>query len=406
MPDTHIFGGIEVYLKEALPLLVERGQYEIIAVVTQDSLLYQHLQKAGVPVQGIPFRFTQKSLIRSLWINPWGRMIDLGVYVRLHKILKAEKPDLVHIHSGRFEQTLIKKAGYPMVYTYHGYGGPYNLENATNPIAKQIYIWCRPFFRWMIPALDGMTIVSDYERLRIQREGFLPTGYNPTVIHQGVPIDKLLACAALGNPETLRQSLGVPENARLVSFICRLTRDKNPTAFLRIARRVLQDKRLKHPVYFLVAGEGKMSDEFTKTFRQDPLLSIHGRYLGFRSDVPELLNASDITVSTSIQEGFGLRVLESLVFGKPCVTYATGGVPEVLSLLEGQDWLVKNNDEDDFVEKLLAVLNLPDTELKRLAPILQAHSKQFDLSIHLDRMEAFYGEVFRRLTSEGIEQEG
>ena len=397
MPENYVWGGIEVYLKHTLPKLRDSGNYEICAVVTQDSQLYHALKEAGIPVWGIPFPLRKKSIFRSAWVNPWARCIDLSIYWHLIPILKREKPDLVHIHNGRLEQSLIKWAGFPLVYTYHGYAGPFNIEYATKPLIRGIYRLARPLFSGLLPSLNGMTIVSHYEKERLYREKFAPTNFNIEVIPNGLPLQAIRGNLDNHCASTLRRELNIPEDARVVSFVCRLRHDKNADAFLRIARQVALHPQLSKKVYYLVAGDGKYAPMFHKAFTEDPVLSQCGQYLGFRSDVPRLIAASDLTVSTSLQEGFGLRILESLLFGKPCITYAAGGIPEVMGLPEAQDWLVPLGNESAFVESLVSAINLSDETLETLSPILQAHAQTFDIPTHVQKMEAFYQRIFADL---------
>jgi glycosyltransferase involved in cell wall biosynthesis len=386
LPDNHAWGGIEVYLNCTLPLLQQRG-YQVSAAVTEGGQLAERLRAAGVQVHGLPTHVH----------TPILRVLDFRVLRQLLAILETEQPDLVHIHKGRIEQSMIRYAGFPLVYTYHSYGGPNNLENAPNKLLRFLYGLSRPLLRGLTPSLNGMLVVSDYERQRLYREGFLPQDFKAEVLYNGLPTESMINSVRDVDRTAIRQELDIPANARVVSFICRLTPDKNASAFLRIARRILNDSRRQEPVYFLVAGHGPQAEEFQTAFTQDPLLSKHGQFLGFRTDVPRLITASDVTVSTSLQEGFGLRVLESMLFGRPCVTYAAGGIPEVMSLPKAEDWLVPVGDEDAFVERLLKVLNHSDAELAELVPILQSHGKRFDVSHHVDQLSQFYRRVETQL---------
>lgn len=57
----------------------------------------------------------------------------------------------------------------------------------------------------------------------------------------------------------------------------------------------------------------------------------HVRFLGFRSDVPDLLAAADFFVLPSRMEGLPLAVLEAMSHGLPIVTTRIGGNPEVVT---------------------------------------------------------------------------
>jgi glycosyltransferase involved in cell wall biosynthesis len=69
-------------------------------------------------------------------------------------------------------------------------------------------------------------------------------------------------------------------------------------------------------------------------------LGIHKqvRFLGARSEIPELLNALDIFVLPSLSEGLPMSVLEAMGCGLPVVATRVGGIPEVV--VDGQTGLL------------------------------------------------------------------
>jgi glycosyltransferase involved in cell wall biosynthesis len=54
------------------------------------------------------------------------------------------------------------------------------------------------------------------------------------------------------------------------------------------------------------------------------------RFLGRRSDVPDLLEACDVFVLPSRQEGLGVAALEAMARGRPVVASAIGGLGEIV----------------------------------------------------------------------------
>src|SRR5690606_24943108 len=121
------------------------------------------------------------------------------------------------------------------------------------------------------------------------------------------------------------------------------------------------------------------------------------QYLGFRKDVPNILTAADMTVSVSLQEGFGLRVLESMACGRPCVTYDVGGIPEVMGLPEAQSWLIPPGDETAMARRLVTMINQDDMVDRPWEEILQAHARQFDVDRHVDQLSVIYQDTLAQL---------
>lgn len=79
----------------------------------------------------------------------------------------------------------------------------------------------------------------------------------------------------------------------------------------------------------LIIGDGELRDALD---HQVNTLGIadHVLFLGWRDDVPELLDAGDIFVLTSLNEGLGLVLIEAMAKRLPVIATAVGGVPEVV----------------------------------------------------------------------------
>ncbi len=79
----------------------------------------------------------------------------------------------------------------------------------------------------------------------------------------------------------------------------------------------------------LLAGEGPLENSLRA---QCATLGLGNRvrFLGYRRDVPELLEAADIVVLPSLYEGLPLVAIEALAAGRPMVATDVDGTPEVV----------------------------------------------------------------------------
>ncbi|MEA3535457.1 glycosyltransferase family 4 protein [Rhizobium sp. CC-YZS058] len=83
------------------------------------------------------------------------------------------------------------------------------------------------------------------------------------------------------------------------------------------------------------------------------------RFLGFRTDVPDLIAATDIVVhSSTVPEPFGRVVVEGMMAGRPVIATEGGGVSEIVRRGE-TGWLVPPEDPAALVEVIRDVLADP-----------------------------------------------
>jgi glycosyltransferase involved in cell wall biosynthesis len=127
-------------------------------------------------------------------------------------------------------------------------------------------------------------------------------------------------------------SLGLDSTYIYVSFIGRITQIKRPDRFLEMVELVY---RKNNNVKFLVAGGGDLLDVCQKTASDKALPVI---FLGWRSDIENVISASDIVVLTSDNEGTPISLIQAGLAGKPTVSTNVGSVKEIV--LDGKTGLI------------------------------------------------------------------
>ncbi|GGP77667.1 glycosyltransferase [Saccharothrix coeruleofusca] len=127
-----------------------------------------------------------------------------------------------------------------------------------------------------------------------------------------------------GDRDALRARLGTAPDVPVALCLARLEPQKRHDVLLRAWAEVGGDAVL------WLAGDGSLRAE---SQRRACELGVAGRvrFLGTRSDVPDLLAAADVTVLTSDWEGMPVAVLESLAAGRPVVATGVDGVREALA---------------------------------------------------------------------------
>ncbi|HEX2017210.1 MAG TPA: glycosyltransferase [Solirubrobacteraceae bacterium] len=166
---------------------------------------------------------------------------------------------------------------------------------------------------------DAVIAVSESDRRRLIAEG----GMSPDkviVLPNGVDAD------LGGDGPRARHGLGLGSSDVLVVAVGRLDPAKGfatlVSAFEHVTAAVPQAR-------LLIAGDGPGRDGL-KTLVDNHGLSGTVTLLGHRDDVPDLLAAADLAVSSSVSEASPLAVMEYMASGLPIVATGVGGVPELI----------------------------------------------------------------------------
>lgn len=172
---------------------------------------------------------------------------------------------------------------------------------------------------WELRQIDTVVGVStDVANRSYTRYG----AYSPwTVIPNGV---------TPGTPqrsrEEVRRELNLPTGPTAI-VVARLDPVKDQETLLRAAA-MLNASGIAMNV--LIVGDGSERERLEQLLPELGLSRDRIRFLGFRTDVPDLLLASDLFVLSSLQEGLPLATLEAMAQGLAVVQTAVGGVPELI----------------------------------------------------------------------------
>lgn len=161
------------------------------------------------------------------------------------------------------------------------------------------------------------------------------------------PLEEVTRCRA-------RQSLGLSETAPVLTGVFRMTYEKAPIRFLDVVERVAA---ILPRLTVLVCGEGKLTEPFCAAIRKREL-QHRVRYLGVRSDIREIIGASDMLLLTSETEGTANVLLEAQALQVPVVATDVGGSSEAVQ--DGvTGFLRKPGNIDGLVSACLLLLQEP-----------------------------------------------
>ena len=193
---------------------------------------------------------------------------------------------------------------------------------------------------------DALVLVGDALRpYYLRTVGIAPERLH--VVPNGIDTDRFRPIA-LAEIQARRAAAGLPVDRLLIGAVGRLAAVKNFGLLLRAAARA-RAAGLSVTVAFVGDGEER---EALEQLSQELGLKSDVVFLGWRSDVADLVSTFDALAVTSTSEALPLVVLEAMSAAVPVVSTAVGEIPLVLG--EGMAGiLVPSDDDEAFASALL-----------------------------------------------------
>lgn len=245
----------------------------------------------------------------------WLTGSPLRSVARLHGLVRSWRPDLVLAHGGQslkwLTPTLLRPASPPVVYRRIGMTPTW----MAGPLRKRAhgFIIRRTPMAVAVAEAAAQELTDEFgvERSSIE------------LIGNAVDERRIQSSA---DSLDVKSGLGLDDGARIVLFAGALTDEKDPLELINVARRVCDELP---KATFVFAGEGPLSDELTSAVSAAGL-GDKIKLVGSRSDLPDLMVASDALVMTSRTEGIPGVAIEAGLSRLPVVAYGVGGIPEVV----------------------------------------------------------------------------
>lgn len=261
--------------------------------------------------------------------------LDLGFIERLRQVIRAEKPDLLHIHSRRGDMMSAlagRLENVPMVHSRR-------VDNAPSVFDLRI----------KFPLFSKIVTISD--------------GIRQVLLQSGVPTEQILCIPSAVDteryqpsldPAAFRQAFGLDGNAPVLAMIAQLIPRKGHGVFFDALPLVLA----RHPnVQALIFGRGPLKDELQQIVLKKGL-EKSVRFEGFRTGMENIIPHVDLVIHPAFMEGLGVALLETAACGVPIIACRAGGIPEIVrDGLNGR--LLEPGDSDGLAQAVIGLLDNP-----------------------------------------------
>lgn len=352
----------------------DRSKFDVSAVIPKGSLLGPEMQESKIKVFEID-HLAEKSL-------------DVKAILRLRKLFRYLKPDVVHTHASMSARIAARSLGIPTVYTRHSVFPP--PRKLTSFPGKQI--------NGFVNNLTATRIIAVADAAK---ENLTDTGVSPDkiqVILNGV--EALPPC-----PEEeigkLRMKYHIRPDEKVAAIVARLNTVKGHKYFVEAAKLLKEDGvRAK----FLIAGTGEEEEALRRQIQscglEDTVI-----LMGFVQDVSPLMHLMDVQVNCSFgTEATSLSLLEGMSIGKPAVVSDFGGNPGVI--LDGVNGFLTPTHDPGAVALNLKKLFTDQTLYETMADnCKKVYAAKFTAQVNTRAIEQVYMEAINlKHKKKGVEQ--
>jgi len=353
-------GGAETVVLD-LASRLDSNRFQSIVLLPREDWLSRNLRECNVPT----FFVDSKA-----WY-------DFQLPRGMARLIRKENVDLIHSHlpSQNFYSCAVGLlTGPKTVATYHG-----ALELAQSQGLRGA-IQLSTVRR----AADAVVVVCDFMGKMLQEIKF--PAQKLVRIYNGIPIERY----EVPSDGRLRRELRISNGTKIVGTVANLRKTKGYEFLVQAAGKVLAaapDTR------FVAIGD--INQEIAKPlFEAVRQLGIQDcfHFLGFRKDIPELLNELDIFVLASVSEGFPLVALEAMAASRPIVVTRSGGPQEIIE--DGRTGLlVPPADADALAERICQLLCDPE----RAIQLARSARSKVASAFSIEKMIASYEHLYEHL---------
>jgi len=357
--------------------LIKGSSLESAMTKAETKLVEDQLEtakKQGIEIIDVP------SLVRR--ISP---INDVRALVALFRHIRKIEPHIVHTHTskagilGRLAAWLARIP--TIIHTPHGHV----FYGHFGRLLSRIFLQMEKLLGRITHHHIALTPEegNDYLNLGVAKSK------NISVIHSGVDLNCFKRSATESNPK--RNELGIPPDSLVVGYVGWLIPIKGVTYLVNAMAEVVH----RHPNSLLVLvgkGDEKGEEEIKLKEQVENLgLADNVRFLGWRSDVDEIMGCFDIFVLPSLNEGMGRVLVEAMSAGLPIVASSVGGIPDLVK--HEENGLLVPPADAGALERAISDLLSDKPRRKRMGETGKRMCRPYSVEAMVEKIDNLYSRL-------------
>jgi len=357
------YGGALVDLLNIVSRL-DKSRYAPTVLLSHGSEPLPTLHRIGVETVSLPLPAIRKG--KSLPFLPFA-------VLRLWRLLRAKEISLVHVNDA--DDAAIAALACRLV------GIPCVVHMRSEMVPKK-------FRKLRLQWADLLIAVSEGVREKAIQGG-LPGGKVVT-LYSG--IDAARAGAA-GEGWKIRQAQGLSQQTLVIGSVANIAPKKGYDVLIRAVAKARQE--IHDLACIIVGADDRGLREGLERLGDSLGLGGRLRFVGFQEKVFPYLDAMDLFVLASVDEGFGIVLLEAMASGKAVVATAVDGPPEIVE--DGQSGLlVPPRDPEALAKALVELLKDPQRRAAMGRRGRERVETVFTLDSQMRTLTGLYDRLLRR----------
>lgn len=296
---------------------------------------------------------------------------------QLSKIVKNNGFKFIHCHStigGICSRLVGHRQHIQVIYTAHGFqffkGSSYLSWLLVYPIEKYL-----SYFTDVLITINKEDFELSKAKLHAKKILYVPG--------IGIDVDRISNLKV--DKQEKRSSLGIPQNAIIVLSVGELSDRKNHSTVLKAVSTLKN-----YNIYYVVCGIGDNKDKLLSLAKEK---NFDGRLklLGYRTDIVEIMKASDLFVFPSLLEGLPVSLMEAMAAGLPIIASNIRGNTDLIK--NGKNgYLFNPNDIKEIQKNIIQLIN-NQSKMDTFCSVGQKEVTAYDKAVINKYMNNIYASI-------------